>query len=117
LFAGLVSLLYGARTGIFFSLVSFFLTGAATNLNAQFMIGILLAGISATLIMRTAHTRIMLARAAVLQALVQAILAIILLLNQQPSAAEVFQSMGLGALNGFAGGSFILLLYSLVAPS
>jgi len=113
LFAGLVSLLYGARTGIFFSLVSFFLTGAATNLNAQFMIGILLAGISATLIMRTAHTRIMLARAAVLQALVQAMLAMILLLNQKPSAAEVLQAMGLGALNGFAGGSFILLLLPL----
>lgn len=113
LFAGLVSLLYGPRTGIFFSLISFFLTGAATNLNAQFMIGILLAGISATLTMRTAQSRIMLARAAVLQALVQAVLAIILLFNQKPSLAEVLQSMGLGALNGFAGGSFILLLLPL----
>lgn len=113
LFAGLVSLLYGPRTGIFFSLISFFLTGAATNLNAQFMIGILLAGISATLTMRTAQTRIMLARAAVLQALVQALLAIVLLFNQKPGAAEVFQAMGLGALNGFAGGSFILLLLPL----
>ncbi|MEN6490384.1 MAG: HDIG domain-containing metalloprotein [Rectinema sp.] len=113
LFAGLVSLLYGPRTGIFFSLISFFLTGAATNLNAQFMIGILLAGVSATLTMRTARTRIMLARAAVLQALVQALLAVVLLFNQKPTAAEVFQAMGLGALNGFAGGSFILLLLPL----
>ena len=113
LFAGLVSLLYGPRTGIFFSLISFFLTGAATNLNAQFMIGILLAGISATLTMRTARTRIMLARAAIFQAIIQALLAIILLLNQKPNAAELIQSMGLGALNGFAGGSFILLLLPL----
>jgi hypothetical protein len=113
LFAGLVSLLYGPRTGIFFSLISFFLTGAATNLNAQFMIGILLAGVSATLTMRTARTRIMLARAAVLQAIVQAFLAVILLFNQKPTPAETFQAMGLGALNGFAGGSFILLLLPL----
>ncbi len=113
MFAGLVSLLYGARTGIFFSLISFFLTGAATNLNAQFMIGILLAGISATLTMRTAQTRIMLARASVFQALVQAFLAVILLFNQKPAAAEVVQAMGLGAINGFAGGSFILLLLPL----
>jgi len=113
MFAGLVSLLYGPRTGIFFSLISFFLTGAATNLNAQFMIGILLAGISATLTMRTAQTRIMLARASVFQALVQAFLAVILLFNQKPAAAEVVQAMGLGALNGFAGGSFILLLLPL----
>jgi hypothetical protein len=113
LFAGLVSLLYGPRTGIFFSLISFFLTGAATNLNAQFMIGILLAGISATLTMRTAQTRIMLARAAIFQALIQALIAVVLLLNQKPNAAELIQSMGLGALNGFAGGSFILLLLPL----
>ncbi len=113
MFAGLVSLLYGPRTGIFFSLISFFLTGAATNLNVQFMIGILLAGISAGLTMRTAQTRIMLARAAVLQALVQAVLAVILLLNQKPNASEIAQAMGLGALNGFAGGSFILLLLPL----
>lgn len=113
LFAGLVSLLYGPRTGIFFSLISFFLTGAATNLNAQFMIGIFLAEISATLTMRTARSRIMLARAAVLQAIVQAFLAVILLFNQKPTAVEAFQAMGLGALNGFAGGSFILLLLPL----
>ncbi len=113
MFAGLVSLLYGPRTGIFFSLISFFLTGAATNLNAQFMIGILLAGISATLTMRTAQTRIMLARASVFQAFVQAFLAVILLFNQKPAADEVVQAMGLGALNGFAGGSFILLLLPL----
>lgn len=113
LFAGLVSLLYGPRTGIFFSLISFFLTGAATNLNAQFMIGILLAGISATLTMRTARTRIMLARAAIFQAIIQALLAMLLLLNQKPNAAEFIQSMGLGALNGFAGGSFVLLLLPL----
>jgi len=113
LFAGLISLLYGPRTGIFFSLISFFLTGAATNLNVQFMIGILLAGISATLTMRTARTRSMLARAAVLQAAVQACLAVVLLFSQKPTPAEVFQSMGLGALNGFVGGSFILLLLPL----
>lgn len=113
LFAGLVSLLYGPRMGIFFSLISFFLTGAATNLNAQFMIGILLAGISATLTMRTARTRIMLARAAIFQAIIQALIAMLLLLNQKPNAAEFIQSMGLGALNGFAGGSFILLLLPL----
>jgi uncharacterized domain HDIG len=77
------------------------------------MIGILLAGISATLTMRTARTRIMLARAAIFQAIIQALLAIILLLNQKPNAAELIQSMGLGALNGFAGGSFILLLLPL----
>jgi membrane-associated HD superfamily phosphohydrolase len=103
LFAGLVSLLYGPRTGIFFCIISFFLTGAATNLNAQFMIGILLAGISATLTMRTARTRSMLARAALLQAIIQACLSVVLLLNQKPTPAEVFQSMGLGALNGFVG--------------
>lgn len=113
LFAGLVSLLYGPRTGIFFCIISFFLTGAATNLNAQFMIGILLAGISATLTMRTARTRSMLARAALLQAIVQAGLSVVLLLNQKPTPAEVFQSMGLGALNGFVGGSFIMLFLPL----
>lgn len=113
LFAGLVSLLYGPRTGIFFSLISFFLTGAATNLNAQFMIGIMLAGISATLTMRTARTRTMLARAAVFQAAIQACLAVVLLFSQKPTPAEVFQSMGLGALNGFVGGSFIMLLLPL----
>jgi len=113
LFAGLVSLLYGPRTVFFFCIISFFLTGAATNLNAQFMIGILLAGISATLTMRTARTRSMLARAALLQAIVQAGLSIVLLLNQKPTPAEVFQSMGLGALNGFVGGSFIMLFLPL----
>jgi len=113
LFAGLVSLLYGPRTGIFFSLISFMLTGAATNLNAKFMIGILLAGISATITMRTAQTRIMLARAAVLQALLQAVFALVLLLNQNPNFREIVEVMGLGALNGFVGGSFILLLLPL----
>ncbi|MCX8014282.1 MAG: HDIG domain-containing protein, partial [Rectinema sp.] len=113
LFAGLVSLLFGPRTGIFFSLISFLMTGAATNLNAQFMVGILLAGISATLTMRTAETRIQLARAAVFQAGIQALLALILLVSQRHSPAELIRSSLLGALNGFAGGSFILLLLPL----
>lgn len=113
LFAGLVSLLYGPRTGIFFSLISFLMTGAATNLNASFMLGILLAGISATLTIRTARTRIMLARAAVFQAGIQAVLALILLVGQRPSPSELVRASFLGALNGFAGGSFILLLLPL----
>lgn len=113
LFAGLLSLLFSPKFGVYACMVSLLLAAAATNLNMTFTMGVFLAGLAATMTMRTAHSRIQLARAAVLQAGIQALLALLLMLNRRFSAPEIARSVGLGALNGFVSGSFILLLLPL----
>jgi putative nucleotidyltransferase with HDIG domain len=110
LFAGMIAALTSTHIGLFFSVLLALLTASASNLNAHLVLLVLLSGIAANLTTSTANTRIMLVKAAVMQASVQFFVTVILLLQNGLYLGDLLPTAFLQALNGFISGTLLLAL-------
>ncbi len=108
LFVGLISIVGGQSLGFSYSIVLALLAGAASNLNAEFIVFTLFSGVFMSLMSSMAKSRLSLAEAAVSQAVIQFGLAVILILKNGSAFGEVAKASGLLALNGFVNGALIL---------
>jgi len=117
LFTGIGAALAGQRFSFSFSIVLGMLAASASNLNPYYIVFVIFSGIFATFMISSAKTRVNLVLAAVFQAGVQFLLALILLVQQGLRIAELFSLSGYLALNGFISCAFILAILPLLEQS
>jgi hypothetical protein len=117
LFAGIGAAIFGQRFALSYTVVLAMLSASASNLNAYWMVFVILSGFFAAMTISTAKTRLDLVLACVLQAAIQFGLSVILLLQQGLRFQQLAEISGYMAMNGLISGALILALLPVLEQS
>ncbi|MDX9783445.1 MAG: HDIG domain-containing protein [Spirochaetia bacterium] len=117
LFSGIGAAIFGQRFALSYTVVLAMLSASASNLNAYWMVFVILAGFFAAMTISTAKTRLDLVLACVLQAAIQFGLSVILLLQQGLRFQQLAGISGYMAMNGFISGALILAILPVLEQS
>ena len=117
LFSGIGAAIFGQRFAFSYTVVLTMLSASASNLNAYWMVFVILAGFFAAMTISTAKTRLDLVLACVLQAAIQFGVSVILLLQQGLRFQQLAGISGYLAMNGFISGALILAILPVLEQS
>jgi putative nucleotidyltransferase with HDIG domain len=117
LFTGIAAIIGGQRSAFSYAAILGILVASASNMNQYHILFVMLAGSFASVMTAGARTRLDLALAAVVQALLQFILAFVLLLNQSLLPGQLLLRSAYLALNGFVSCALILALLPVIEQS
>lgn len=117
LFAGIGATMGGLNFAFSFTVVLALLSAAAANLNAYYIVFVILAGFFAAFVTAAAKTRLDLVLAALFQALAQFFLGMILLAQQGILPGSFFRLSGILALNGLSSGALMLAILPVLERS
>jgi putative nucleotidyltransferase with HDIG domain len=117
LFSGIGAAVFGQRFALSYTVVLAMLSASASNLNAYWMVFVILAGFFAAMTISTAKTRLDLVLACVLQAAIQFGVSLILLLQQGLRFQQLAGISGYIAMNGFISGALILAILPVLEQS
>lgn len=117
LFTGIAAIIGGQRSAFSYAAILGVLVASASNMNQYHILFVMLGGSFASVMTAGARTRLDLALAAVVQALLQFVLAFVLLLNQSLLPGQLLLRSAYLSLNGFVSCALILALLPVIEQS